>query len=94
MPEGISNYYLTQGVLGVTVLVLALVIIYMQRKLDKRDEAHALEVKALNNLLVQTIQAHAKDFQEMAKDNQDVMANTAHTVALFGEKIEVVKGRR
>lgn len=94
METGISNYYFTQGVLGVSVFVLGLVIVYMQRKQDKKDAEHAAEVKALNALLVQTIQAHAKDYQEMAKDNQDVMSSTSQTLAVFGEKIEVVKGRQ
>lgn len=34
--DGISTYYLSQGVLGVTVVVLALVIIFLYRSYDKK----------------------------------------------------------
>ena len=50
--EGVSNYYFTQGVLGVSVFILGCVVVYMQRKQDKKDVEHAAEVKALNALLI------------------------------------------
>lgn len=93
MPQSVENYLLTQGVLGFVVLILGMVVVYQQRKMDKKDAAHDADIKALNALLVQTVQAHAIDYKEMAKDNQEVMANSSQTLALFGEKIEVAKRR-
>lgn len=91
---GIFNYLFTQGVLGVVCVGLIIVVVYQQKKADRKEERYEGEIKALNALLVATIQAHANDYQEMAKDNQEVMSNSSHTLALFGEKIEIVKGRR
>lgn len=91
--QGLSNYLLTQGVLGVACLVLGVVVIYQQRKLDKRDADHAAEIKELNRQIIDDNKAHAIDFRELAKDNQEVMFNTSQNVRILSEKIEVGKSR-
>lgn len=36
--DPVSSYYLQQGVLGVTIVVLAGVVLWQQRRLDKKDQ--------------------------------------------------------
>jgi type VI protein secretion system component VasK len=94
METSISNYLLTQGVLGLAVLVLGIVVVYQQRKLDKKDTSQAEEVKLLNQALLAEIKAHTVNYQDMAKREQEVLSDVSQSMALFSEKIEVVKGRK
>lgn len=89
METGISNYLLTQGVLGVACLVLGLVIIYQQRKNDKKDE----RIQQLNDLLLANTKEHSAEFKEMSKDMTDVMQQSSQNIAILSEKIEVGKRR-
>lgn len=91
---GIFNYLFTQGVLGVVCVGLIIVVVYLARKLDKKDTDHAAEVKALNTQLLADNKAHAADYREMAKDNQEVLQLNSQNSALLTAKIEAVKGRR
>lgn len=36
--DSLTNYYLTQGVLGVTVVALILVVVWQQRRIDSKDK--------------------------------------------------------
>jgi len=94
MESSISNYLLTQGVLGLAVLALGIVIVYQQRKLDKKDSFYTEEIKLLNQALLAEIKAHTANYQEMAKREQEVLSDVSQSMALFSEKIEVVKGRK
>lgn len=88
------GYYFTQGVLGVTVIVLALVIrfmwVYFTNKLDAKD----LEIKALNEARLDDNKTHTADYREMARHDQEVLSGTSQAVELVGAKIEAVKGRQ
>lgn len=87
---GITNYLFTQGVLGVAVVALGIVVVYQQKKLDKRDE----KIQALQDARLDDNKAHTVDYREMAKDNQDVLQLNSQNSALLTAKIEAVKGRR
>lgn len=88
------GYYFTQGVLGVTVIVLALVIrfmwVYFTNKLDSKD----LEIKGLNEARLNDNKTHTSDYREMAKNDQAVLLGNAQANELLGAKIEAVKGRQ
>lgn len=92
--QGVTDYLLTQGILGVVCVGLIIVVVYLARKLDKKDTDHAAEVRALNIQLLADNKAHAADYREMAKDNQEVLQLNSQNSALLTAKIEAVKGRR
>ena len=80
---------------GNTLAILALiVVIYLARKLDKRDTDHATEVRELNKLIFTESKAHTADYREMAKDNQEVLQGNSQSIQLMAGKIEAVKGQR
>lgn len=89
-----AGYYFTQGVLGVTVVVLALVIrflfSYYTKKIDEKD----LKIDLLQNARLEDNKTHTVDYREMAKNDQTVMQGIAQNQELLGAKIEAVKGRR
>jgi len=88
------SFYFTQGVLGVTVIVLALVIrflfSYYTKKVDEKDA----EIKALNIAMLTNERTHTVDYREMAKNDQTVLLGNAQAQELLASKIEAVKGRR
>lgn len=88
--EGITSYFFTQGVLGVTVIVLGIVVIYQQKKIDKKDE----KIESLYEARILDNKNQATDYREMAKDNQEVLQGNSQANLLLGSKIEAVKGRR
>lgn len=87
---GITNYLFTQGVLGVAVIALGIVVVYQQKKLDKKDE----KIQQLQDFRLDDNKAHTLDYREMAKDNQEVLQLNSQNSALLTAKIEAVKGRR
>lgn len=91
--DSYTEYLFTQGVLGVVAAALIVVVIYQQRKLDKKDEAHAAKIEVLNNLLLAEIKSHAADYKKVSDDYQETTQGTAQTIALLGAKIEVAKGK-
>lgn len=88
------GYYFTQGVLGVTVIVLALVIrflfSYYTKKIDEKDA----KIEALANARLDDNKTHSADYREMAKNDQAVLLGNAQANELLAGKIEAVKGRR
>lgn len=88
--EGVGTYLLTQGVLGVAVLALGTVVVYQQKKLDKKDE----KIQQLQDFRLDDNKAHTLDYREMAKDNQEVLQLNSQSNNLLAAKIEAVKGQR
>lgn len=88
--KGVTEYLLTQGVLGIVAVGLIIVVVYLAKKLDKKD----VEIKELNRLLLEENKAHTADYKEMAKDNQEVLQGNSQSNALLTAKIEAVKGDR
>jgi len=87
------GYYFTQGVLGVTVIVLALVIrflfSYYTKKIDEKDAQIAL----LQNARLDDNKTHTLDYREIAKNDQTVLLGNAQASELLAGKIESVRGR-
>lgn len=82
MPDQIGTYFLTQGVLGVTVLVLAYVCI----KLYSKTERLQARIEELYELRLQ-------DSKQVNKDYSDIVEGNSHNMRLLTEKIEVSKGK-
>lgn len=87
---GIFDFLFTQGILGVVAVGLIIVVVYQQKKSDKKDE----KIDALNAQLLSDNKEHASDYRDMAKDNQEVLQLNSQNSALLAAKIEAVKGRR
>lgn len=93
-PQTVLSSGNTIAILALIIVTLAGVVVYLARKLDVQARDSAAEIKALNAQLVAEVKTHAVDYKEMARNDQAVLGNTSQTMALFGEKIEVAKGRR
>lgn len=87
MPPDAATYYFTQGVLGVTVVVLIFVCskLYNSREADRKE--WRAEVKELNDLRL-------SDGKEVAEKVTSVMENTSQNIRILSEKIEAGKDRR
>lgn len=88
--QGVTDYLFTQGVLGVVCVGLIIVVVYLTRKLDKKD----IRIDELQEARLADNKAHTLDYRDMAKDEQEVMNNTSQNLRVMTEKIEIVKGRR
>lgn len=88
------GYYFTQGVLGVTVIVMALVIrflfSYYTQKIDEKDA----KIDLLQNARLEDNKAHTVDYREMARNDQIVLSGNSQANELLAAKIEAVKGKR
>lgn len=93
-PAGnIIGYYFTQGVLGITVVVLALVIrflfSYYTKKIDEKDA----KIELLQQARLDDNKTHTVDYREMAKNDQAVLLGNAQASELLAAKIEAAKSR-
>lgn len=93
-PQTVLSSGNTIAILALIIVTLAGVVVYLARKIDKQATDSATHIKDLNAQLVSEVKTHATDYKEMAKNDQAVLGNTSQTMAIFGEKIEVAKGRR
>lgn len=93
-PQTVLSSGNTIAILALIIVTLAGVVVYLAKKLFDSQRDSALEIKQLNQQLLSENKAHTEDYREMSKNDQAVIGNTSQTLALFGEKIEVVKGRR
>lgn len=89
-PQTILTSGNTVAILALIIVTLAGVIVYLVRKLDNKDT----EIRDLNKLIFSEGKTHAADYKELAEKNQEVLQGNSQNMALFGEKIEVVKGRQ
>ena len=93
-PQTVLSSGNTIAILALIIVTLAGVVVYLARKLDVQSRESANEIKSLNAQLVSEVKTHAVDYKEMARNDQAVLGNTSQTMALFGEKIEVARGKR
>lgn len=90
MEQQTTTYLLSQGVLGVAVIMLVAVC----NKLYNKTESLQKRIEELQDLRLSDSKAHAGDYQKMALDNQDALQKSSQSSLLLSEKIEVVKGQR
>jgi hypothetical protein len=83
-----SGNYLV--LLAFIIVVLVGVIVYQQKRLDKKDTdiSQGFRDRIADN------KQNALDYKDMAEKNAGVLSDTSQNMALLGEKIEVVKGQR
>lgn len=76
----VSNYLLTQGVFGFTSLILGIVVIYQQRKIDKKDA----KIEDLQTLRL-------SDTKEVNEKVTTVLQGNAQAIEVLAAKIETGK---
>lgn len=81
--EAVNTFYLTQGVLGVTVLVLALVVVKLYNKTERLEKE---KVELLNE--------RNRDDKETLKEVTTVMNESSQNIRILSEKIEVAKNNQ
>lgn len=82
-----ANYLLTQGVLGVAVLVLGWVCVKLYNKAEKLQEAN----NALQKEKEVIIEARRVESVQTVTDYKDIVRDNTQTNALLAGKIEAVK---
>lgn len=85
--EQVTGYYFTQGVLGVTCIVLAWVCLKLYNKTEKLQ----LEKDVLQKEKEDLIEARRQDSIQSVKDYSLIVQNNTHTQELLAGKIDVVK---
>lgn len=93
-PNDPVSYYFTQGVLGVTVIALIIVIRFMWNYFTKKIDEKDLKIDLLQNARLEDNKIHTADYREMAKNDQTVLLGNAQSSELLAQKIEAVKGQR
>lgn len=88
MPDGISNFYLTQGVLGVSCAVLLLALIYLWRAREKDRLDHKVDIAGKDALI--------KELQEQrlteALAGRDIIKTFQTTLDAFLQAVRGGKG--
>ncbi len=88
------SYYFTQGVLGVTVIALVIVIRFVWNYFTKKIDEKDLKIDLLQNARLEDNKIHTVDYREMAKNDQIVLSGNAQANELLAGKIEAVRGQR
>lgn len=86
-------YYFTQGVLGVTVIALIIVIRFMWNYFTKKIDEKDVKIDLLQNARLEDNKIHTLDYREMAKNDQIVLSGNSQANELLAGKIETVRGR-
>lgn len=87
------SYYWTQGVLGVTVIALIIVIRFMWNYFTKKIDEKDVKIDLLQNARLEDNKIHTVDYREMAKNDQTVLLGNAQANELLAGKIESVRNR-
>ena len=85
------SYYFTQGVLGVTVIALIIVIRFMWNYFTKKLDEKDVKIDTLQNARLDDNKTHTLDYREMAKNDQAVLLGNAQASELLASKIEAGK---
>lgn len=93
-PNDPISYYFTQGVLGVTVIALIIVIRFMWNYFTKKIDEKDIKIDLLQNARLDDNKIHTADYREMAKNDQTVLLGNAQASELLATKIEAGKDRR
>lgn len=93
-PADPISFYGTQGVLGITVIALLVVIRFMWNYFTKKLDAKDLEIQLLNNARLDDNKTHTADYRQMAQNDQVVLSGNSQANELLAAKIEAVKGQR
>ena len=86
-----QSYFLSQGVLGVVLVVLAGAFVLYYRSAEKAKTDKDIEIKALNKIIYDIQDARRVDYKETAKEVTDVLQDNSQNLRILSEKIEVGK---
>lgn len=92
--SGAVGYFFTQGVLGITVIVLAIVIRFIFKYYTDKLDVKDAKIEALNTAILNQAIKSGDDYREMAKNDQIVLSGNSQANQLLAAKIEAVKGQR
>lgn len=87
------SYYFTQGVLGISVVLLLLTLRFMWKYFTDKLDLKDAKIEGLNAALLDQSNKHADDYREMAKNDQIVLSGNAQANELLAAKIETGKGK-
>lgn len=82
MPGDPTTYYLTQGVLGVTVLVLGLVIRALWSEIKKKEDEK-----------IAILEAWRQETKDEGKATLDIVKGNSQTIFYLADKIKAGKHR-
>lgn len=89
----ILGYYFTQGVLGITVVVLALVVRFMFKYYTDKLDIKDAKIDSLQQARLEDNKTHANDYRDMARNDQIVLSGNSQANELLAAKIEAVKSQ-
>lgn len=82
------------AILALIIVVLAGVVVYLARKLDKQATDSATDSKRLNQIIYDDAKAHAADYKDMAEKNAEVLQLNSQSNTLLATKIESVRDQK
>ena len=82
------------AILALIIVTLAAVIVMLTRYFVKKLDAKDGEIKELNKIIYADGKTHAADYKDLAEKNTEVLQSNSQNMALFGAKIEVVRGNK
>lgn len=78
--QGVENWLLTQGVLGVAVVLLIYTIMKLYSKVDQQQKD-----------IIEIMQTRIAETKETTKEVTDVLRSNAQSMEVLSEKIEISK---
>lgn len=86
--EAIIQYFTRpeSGIMGIIILMFIAVIIWQQRRIDKKDE----EIKDLQEKRKQDIDAYSKNYTELTKEQVATTRDNINTINLLQRSIDAL----
>lgn len=86
MLENISTYYLTQGVLGVTVVALIAVVIWQQKRIDAKDK----QITDLQDKRVADTNSYTNSYTQTTREMVGVTKDSLNAMLLLQKSVDTV----
>lgn len=88
---GVTNYFFTQGILGIIVIVLTIVIVKIYNSREKERIDHQIETKALQKEKESLMEARRVDAVETRTEVTSILPGIAQSLLHISDKIEAVQ---
>lgn len=85
------GYFFTQGILGILVVILAIVLVKIYNSREKERTDHSLEVKGLQKEKEALIEARRLDAVEARTETNSVLPGISQSLQFISGKIETVQ---
>lgn len=86
--ESLTTYYLTQGVLGVTVVALILVVIWQQRRIDSKDK----QIIDLQNQRITDTNGYTASYVQTTKEMVAAQKDSLNATSLMQRSLDSLAG--